>query len=75
MIEDQEAITEGKISDARQKLNRVEKTIASRVEREYAQVLEKKEQQMRFHDEARQEAQSRLLEIESDWKLEKRQII
>lgn len=30
---------------------------------------------MRFHDEARQEAQSRLLEIESDWKLEKRQII
>jgi len=75
VIEDQEAITEGKISDARQKLNRVEKTIASRVEREYAQVLEKKEQQMRFHDEARQEAQSRLLEIESDWKLEKRQII
>jgi len=27
---------------------------------------------MKFHDEARQEAQAKLLEIESDWKLEKR---
>ena len=30
---------------------------------------------MKYHDEARQEAQARLLAIESDWKLEKRQIV
>ena len=30
---------------------------------------------MKYHDEARQEAQARLLEIESDWKLEKRRLI
>ena len=30
---------------------------------------------MKYHDEARQEAQSRLLEIESDWKLDKRRLI
>lgn len=30
---------------------------------------------MKFHDEARQEAQAKLLEIESDWKLEKRQLV
>ena len=33
------------------------------------------EQQMKFHDEARQEAQAKLLEFESDWKSEKRQLI
>ena len=30
---------------------------------------------MKYHDEARQESQARLLEIESDWKLEKRQLV
>ena len=30
---------------------------------------------MKYHDEARQDAQNKLLEIESDWKLEKRRLI
>ena len=38
-----------------------------KVEGEYADILDKKENQLKFHDEARQEAQTRLLELESDW--------
>ena len=38
-----------------------------KVEGEYADILEKKENQLKFHDEARQEAQSKLLKLESDW--------
>ena len=74
-LEDREAIAGEKISDARLKLNQAEKSISKRVEQEYAAILEKKEQQLKFHDQARQEAQANLLQIESDWKLERRQLI
>ena len=49
-MEDREAIAGEKISDARLKLNQAEKSISKRVEQEYAAILEKKEQQLKFHD-------------------------
>ena len=55
-LSDREAISADKIADARSKLTKVEKSIMQKVEGEYADILEKKENQLKFHDEARQEA-------------------
>ena len=52
-LQDREAIAQERITDARQKLNKAEKSITHRVENEYAAILEKKENQMKYHDEAR----------------------
>ena len=52
-LSDREAISADKIADARSKLTKVEKSIMKKVEGEYADILEKKENQLKFHDEAR----------------------
>ena len=52
-LSDREAISADKIADARSKLSKAEKSIMKRVEGEYADILDKKENQLKFHDEAR----------------------
>lgn len=65
-MQDRDAIAQTKEAHAKQRILQTEKNLVEKIESEYADILATKEKQLQIQNEARRQAEDRMLQIEAE---------
>ena len=65
-MHDRDAIAQTKEANAKERLLQTEKNLVEKIESEYADILATKEKQLQIQNEARRQAEDRMLEVEAE---------